>query len=284
MTNRNIIKEFESYIVVESIDRDFDDSNYNDPNILQGEMKILEDAESPEEFIADNKTLIREKFSPNDPKTWLLNITPDNYFAGLRQILKDDDPIFNSNMVTMFPSTSITTLNLSENIETFKPVNIEPTNFKSENVISANVEHANNRTKFVILGRELAPWLDQKLAKYRIFFTLLNMLLFAASLYAGINNLCAQHIIVLSFLAAFVAIFLIKSVVLYLVKKATIYNRKKSYLDSEKDIHPEVYKALKHGKYSELMTPKELELVQGLCVYTKTKNDKTVYHLGNNNF
>lgn len=77
--------------------------------MLQGEMKILEDAESPEEFKADNKTFIRENFSPNAPKTWLLNITPDNYFAGLRQILKDDDPIFNSNMVTMFPSNGITT-------------------------------------------------------------------------------------------------------------------------------------------------------------------------------
>jgi hypothetical protein len=96
--------------------------------------------------------------------------------------------------------------------------------------------------------------------------------------------LCAQHIIVLSFLTAFVSIFLIKSALLYLVKKAAIYNRKKAYLHSEKNIHPEVYKALKQGKYSEFMTPKELELVQGLCVYTKTKNDKTVYHLGNNNF
>jgi hypothetical protein len=32
------------------------------------------------------------------------------------------------------------------------------------------------------------------------------------------------------------------------------------------------------------MTPKELELLQGLCVNTKTKNDKTINHIGNNNF
>lgn len=71
---------------------------------------------------------------------------------------------------------------------------------------------------------------------------------------------------------------------MYLVKKAIIYNHKKAYLISEKNIHPEVYKALKSGKYSELMTPKELELVQGLCVNPKTKNDKTINHIGNNNF
>ena len=50
-------------------------SGLNDENIAkksekdveQGEMKLLENAESPEEFKADNKTLTREKIYPNQP-------------------------------------------------------------------------------------------------------------------------------------------------------------------------------------------------------------------------
>lgn len=244
-------------LVIESIDREFDDSNYQDPNILQGEMKLLEDAESPEEFKADNKTLTRDKFYPNQPSTWLLNTHPNGYFDGLRQILKDDDPIFNSDNI--------------------KQVNIETPNIEADKTTYP-------KTKFLILGRQLAPWLDEKLAKYRLIFMMLYMLLFGAAIYAGIKNLYPEHIIVIVCFCGLVAIFIAKSIVMYLVKKAIIYNHKKAYLISEKNIHPEVYKALKSGKYSELMTPKELELVQGLCVNPKTKNDKTINHIGNNNF
>ncbi len=64
------------------------ETGYKDLNAFSHDLIMrLANAESPEEFKADNKTLTREKFYPTQPSTWLLNTHPNGFFDGLRQIL-----------------------------------------------------------------------------------------------------------------------------------------------------------------------------------------------------
>jgi hypothetical protein len=81
---------------VEVVDRDFDDSGYQSPDELSGEMAVLEDARPPHDLCPLEPCIVQDQkhISPDNPQTWLLNSMNHNeYFAGLRTCLKDDDPL-----------------------------------------------------------------------------------------------------------------------------------------------------------------------------------------------
>lgn len=88
-------ENLEPCVIVEFIDRDFDDSAYRHPERLGGEMQQLRGVQSPEDLqpVPIKGQPARDRFSPDKPQTWrLTSTTPDRYFNGLRSCLADDDP------------------------------------------------------------------------------------------------------------------------------------------------------------------------------------------------
>ena len=86
----------EPCVIVEFVDRDFDDSAYRHPELLGGEMQQLRGVQSPEDLrpVSIEGQPDRDRFSPDKPQTWrLASTSPDQYFNGLRSCLADDDPL-----------------------------------------------------------------------------------------------------------------------------------------------------------------------------------------------